>query len=99
MSWILILSMAVVVFVNRFIFLEPKVNLLLPNYIVRMLNYAAPCLFTAMCVQVIWVQESKIVLAYLYGVLSCLLFSLILRYTLVNVCCSLMMFYCFINMI
>ena len=99
MSWILILSMAVIVFLNRFILLEPKVKLKLPNYIVRMLNYAAPCLFTAMCLQIIWVQESKVIPAYIYGGLSCLLFSLILRYTLVNVCCSLMMFYCFINII
>lgn len=59
MSWTLIFAIAALVFFNRYLFLEPRVQLKLPYFVQRMLHYAAPCLLTAMCIPVIFFDPEQ----------------------------------------
>ncbi|MBP6562954.1 MAG: AzlD domain-containing protein, partial [Neisseriaceae bacterium] len=49
MSWGLLLLLAAIVFVNRYVFLEPRVPVRLPAVFNEALSYSAPCLLTAIC--------------------------------------------------
>lgn len=49
MSWMLIAALAVVLFFNRYLFLEPKLPLQIPSFVQQALGYSAPCLLTAIC--------------------------------------------------
>lgn len=44
MSWYLLFVLTAVTFFNRYVFLEPKTTIRLPNFALYMLKYAAPCL-------------------------------------------------------
>ena len=58
MTWMLLLSLAFLVFINRYFFLEPRVNLELPQIFRQMLQYSAPCLLTAICAPIIFFKET-----------------------------------------
>ena len=60
MSWILILTLALIVFFNRYIFLEPAVPLRMPAVINKALKYSAPCLLTAICGPIILMDRGVI---------------------------------------
>lgn len=57
MSWLLIIMLSLLVFLNRYIFLDPNLRLRLPNFIQGMLHYSAPCLLTAICIPVIFFNQ------------------------------------------
>lgn len=70
MSWTLIFAIAALVFLNRYLFLEPRVDIRLPYFVRRMLHYSAPCLLTAMCIPVIFfdtTQQLRPILSNIYG--------------------------------
>ena len=93
MTWTLLLALAAVVFFNRYVFLEPAVAVRLPKLVERMLHYAAPCLLAAICVPIVFYDDTGVWRgvagnAYLYAGLFCcavawwskrVLFSLVLR--------------------
>ncbi|EOZ2281362.1 AzlD domain-containing protein, partial [Acinetobacter baumannii] len=54
MNWFIILGLAVVIFFNRYFFLEPAISIKIPNFLERMLKYAAPSLLTAICIPIIF---------------------------------------------
>lgn len=58
MTWALLLTLAAVVFFNRYVFLEPKVAIRLPKLLERMLHYAAPCLLAAICVPIVFYDDA-----------------------------------------
>lgn len=60
MSWFLIIALALIVFFNRYIFLEPTVPLKLPVIINKALKYSAPCLLTAICGPIILMDHGAI---------------------------------------
>ena len=60
MSWWLLLCLALIVFFNRYILLEPKVIIRLPWIIQQMLQYSAPCLLIAICAPIIFFQGDQL---------------------------------------
>lgn len=97
MTWILLFSLALIVFVNRYFFLEPKIAFKLPKFIERMLQYSAPCLLTAICTPIILFNGHDFrnlpLDAYFLTAIICVILALISRKILVNLSLSLLCFY------
>lgn len=97
MTWTYIFILAAIVFFNRYLFLEPKVDVKFPHFFEKMLKYSAPCLLTAICAPIIFYQDDTFrVFAnnpYLYGAIFCVLMILWLKKTLLSIILSLVFFY------
>lgn len=97
MSWYLLLTLAGVVFFNRYVFLEPRLPLRLPALFTRSLRYAAPCLLTAICGPIIVADNGVLRTfpdnAYFWGTVFSVMFALFIRNTLLSVIFSMVMFY------
>lgn len=57
MSWFLLIILAIVVFMNRYILLEPNLPLRLPKWFQQSLQYSAPCLLTAIATPIVFMDE------------------------------------------
>ena len=97
MTWTYILILAAIVFFNRHLFLEPKVDVKFPHFFEKMLKYSAPCLLTAICAPIIFYQDDAFRAfannPYLYGAIFCVLMILWLKKTLLSIILSLVFFY------
>ena len=97
MTWTYILILAAIVFFNRYLFLEPRVDIKFPHFFEKMLNYSAPCLLTAICAPIIFYQDDAFRAfannPYLYGAIFCVLMILWLEKTLLSIILSLVFFY------
>ncbi|MFO6296922.1 AzlD domain-containing protein [Rahnella selenatireducens] len=97
MSWLLLLSLAGIVFFNRYVFLEPRLPVRLPLFIHQALKYAAPCLLTAICGPIIVAQDGVLRVfpdnPYFWGTVFSVLFALFIRSTVTVVMLSMVMFY------
>ena len=97
MTWTYILILAGIVFFNRYLFLEPKVDVKFPHFFEKMLKYSAPCLLTAICAPIIFYQDDAFRAfannSYLYGAIFCVLMILWLKKTLLSIILSLVFFY------
>jgi len=97
MSWLLILTLAAIVFFNRYIFLEPNIPLKIPPLINKALKYSAPCLLTAICGPIILMDHGIIREfpnnPYFLGAIFSVIISLLIRNIVVAVLLSLAVFY------
>ena len=97
MTWTYILILASIVFFNRYLFLEPRVDVKFPHFFEKMLKYSAPCLLTAICAPIIFYQDDTFRAfannPYLYGAIFCVLMILWLKKTLLSIILSLVFFY------
>lgn len=97
MTWTYIFILAAIVFFNRYLFLEPKVDVKFPHFFEKMLKYSAPCLLTAICAPIIFYQDDTFRAfannPYLYGAIFCVFMILWLRKTLLSIILSLVFFY------
>lgn len=96
MSWGLLLLLAAIVFVNRYVFLEPRVPVRLPAVFNEALSYSAPCLLTAICGPIIMGSSGLAGLPsnpYLYGALVSVLLALKIKSMVLSVLLSLASFY------
>lgn len=97
MTWTYIFILAAIVFFNRYLFLEPKVDVKFPHFFEKMLKYSAPCLLTAICAPIIFYQDDAFRAfannPYLYGAIFCVLMILWLKKTLLSIILSLVFFY------
>ena len=97
MTWTYILILAAIVFFNRYLFLEPRVDIKFPHFFEKMLKYSAPCLLTAICAPIIFYQDDAFRAfannPYLYGAIFCVLMILWLEKTLLSIILSLVFFY------
>ena len=97
MTWTYILILAAIVFFNRYLFLEPRVDIKFPHFFEKMLKYSAPCLLTAICAPIIFYQDDAFRAfannPYLYGAIFCVLMILWLKKTLLSIILSLVFFY------
>lgn len=97
MSWTLLFTLASCVFINRYLFLDPKLNLKPPIWFDRMLQYSAPCLLTAMCVPIVFFEEmiprQLPFNAYFMGTCICIFLALLSKKLLMNLALSLACFY------
>ena len=97
MTWLLLLSLALIVFLNRYFFLEPKVAFKLPHWIENMLQYSTPCLLTAICAPIVFFNDQQLralpLDAYFLTAIICIVLALISKKILVNLGLSLLCFY------
>lgn len=97
MTWSLLLGLASIVFLNRYFFLEPRVNIKLPTFFRQMLQYSAPCLLTAICAPIVFFQGNdfrEIPLdPYFIAAVLTVIFALIFKKILVSLLLSLLCFY------
>ena len=97
MTWTYILILAAIVFFNRYLFLEPRVDVKFPHFFEKMLKYSAPCLLTAICAPIIFYQDDTFRAfannPYLYGAIFCVLMILWLKKMLLSIILSLVFFY------
>ena len=97
MTWTYILILAAIVFFNRYLFLEPRVDIKFPHFFEKMLKYSAPCLLTAICAPIIFYQDDAFRAfannPYLYGAIFCVFMILWLEKTLLSIILSLVFFY------
>lgn len=99
MSWILLLTLAAVVFFNRYLFLEPAVPVRLPSLIREALKYSAPCLLTALCGPIILLDHDELreltVNPYLYGTVAGVVIAFFVRQMVLSVLLCMTVFYLF----
>jgi len=97
MSWLLLFTLAGVVFFNRYVFLEPRLPVRLPACINQALKYAAPCLLTSICGPIIVAQDGVLRAfpdnSYFWGTVFSVMFALFIRNTVAVVILSMVMFY------
>lgn len=97
MTWILLFSLAVIVFANRYFFLEPKISIQLPQYAQQMLRYSAPCLLTAICTPIIFFDGEQLrdlpLDPYFLTAILAVIFALVLKRILLSLGLSLLSFY------
>ncbi|MGJ3290475.1 AzlD domain-containing protein [Klebsiella sp. PL-2018] len=97
MTWALLLTLAAVVFVNRYVFLDPNTPLKMPQVFHDALRYSAPCLLTAICGPII-LMENGIVRAfpgnpYFLGAIYAVVSAIFIRQMVASVLTSLLVFY------
>lgn len=99
MTWILLLTLAAVVFFNRYFFLEPNVSIELPECVQQMLSYSAPCLLTAICTPIVFFNGDQLrslpLDPYFITAILCIIFTVLFKKILFNFVLSLCAFYLF----
>lgn len=96
MSWLLIFTLAAVLFLNRYLLLEPRLPLRIPNIVRQALGYSAPCLLTAICGGIILNGGTIYELPtnpYWYATIFTVLCAWLIRNMLLSVLTSLAGFY------
>lgn len=62
MIWLTIILMTAVVFVSRYLFLEPRLPLRLGPRTTRFLSYSAPAILTAIAAPIVFMPEGELAL-------------------------------------
>ncbi|MDZ5602521.1 AzlD domain-containing protein [Pseudomonas sp. RP23018S] len=97
MIWLLIVAMGVVVFINRYAFLEPRLPLRLSANARQFLGFAVPGMLTAICGPIIFLPERELDLSllnpYLLGALAAVVLMLWTRRVLLSMLLSLAIFF------
>ena len=100
MSWGLLLVMSLIIFINRYVFLEPRVQVKFPQIFEEMLKYSAPCLLTAICVPLIFFDGENLrnlpFNAYFLTAVLCIVLAKCWSKILVSLIMSLCGFYLFL---
>ena len=63
MIWAIIGGMTLILFFNRYLFLEPRLPIRLNRGVKEFLGFAVPGLLTAICGPIIFVQDHQLVLS------------------------------------
>ena len=96
MIWLLIFALAGIVLFNRYLLLEPRLPVRLPNFIRQALQYSAPCLLTAICGPILLGETGLSGLAsnpYTYAAVFSVGCALVIKNMLQSVLVSLAGFY------
>lgn len=96
MMWLLIFTLAGIVLFNRYLLLEPRLPIRLPNFVRQALQYSAPCLLTAICGPILLGDTGISGLAtnpYSYAALFSIGCALLINNMLLSVLASLAGFY------
>lgn len=98
MTWGLFFVLAAVVFCNRYLLLEPRLPLHLPDWLKRSLNYSAPCLLSAVAAPIVFEHSQMLSVTtwnqpYVWGALCCMFLAYRLKNTLLVILLSLLIFY------
>ena len=84
MIWLIILSMAVVVFMSRHLLLEPKLPIRLSKNALTFLSYSAPAVLTAILAPIVFVPEDQLAISIHNPYLTCALVATVLAYVTRN---------------
>lgn len=84
MIWLMICSMAAVVFISRHLLLEPKLPLRLSKNTQTFLSYSAPAVLTAIFAPIVFVQEGKLDLSLDNSYLICAVVATVLAFVTRN---------------
>lgn len=103
MTWTLLLTLAAIVFVNRYVFLEPRLPVRMPRLLRDALKHSAPCLLTAICGPIM-LMDKGVPRAfpdnpYLWGTVFAVAIAFFVRSMVVAVLSSLLVFYAFVFML
>ncbi|MDH0650118.1 AzlD domain-containing protein [Pseudomonas sp. GD03858] len=97
MIWLLIVAMGVVVFLNRYAFLEPRLPLRLSSNARQFLGFAVPGMLTAICGPIIFLPGHQLDLnplnPYLLGALVAIALVLLTRSVLLSMLASMLIFF------
>ncbi|AKJ43467.1 AzlD domain-containing protein [Pragia fontium] len=97
MIWLTIFIVALVVFFNRYVFLEPNLPIRLSPAIKKLLSFSIPAILTAICGPIIFLHEEGGLRdlplnPYIVGAIISVLLAMFIRNTLVSVILSLAIF-------
>ncbi|AUH02238.1 AzlD domain-containing protein [Pectobacteriaceae bacterium CE70] len=97
MSWALLLTLAVIVFVNRYVFLDPNVPVRMPQIFHDALQYSAPCRLTGICSPIILMKNNVVRVfsdnPYLWEAICAVVIAFFVRQMVASVLTSLPVFY------
>jgi len=97
MTWLLIFAMGLVVFLNRYAFLEPRLPLRLSSNARQFLGFAVPGMLTAICGPIIFLPGHELDLSltnpYLLGSLVAIGLVLLTRSVLLSMLASMLIFF------
>ena len=99
MTWVLILAMGAIVFLNRYAFLEPRLPLRLSSNARQFLGFAVPGMLTAICGPIVFLPGHQLDLSlsnpYLVGSVVAVVLVLLTRSTLISMLLSMAFFFVF----
>ncbi len=99
MIWIIIAGMTLILFFNRYLFLEPRLPIRLNRGVREFLGFAVPGMLTAICGPIIFVKHHEVDLSlgnpYLLAGLCAIGLMLWSRNVLLSVALSVGLFYLF----
>ncbi|ENX33126.1 hypothetical protein F889_03061 [Acinetobacter colistiniresistens] len=98
MSWSLLILLAIVVFMNRYMLLEPNIPLRLPKWFQQSLQYSAPCLLTAIATPIVFMDEQgsfreTLLNPYFLATILTIAIAYKIKHTLLTIFLSLACFY------
>jgi len=97
MIWLTLSLMALIIFVSRYLFLEPRLPVKLNEKTLQFLSYAAPAVLTAIAAPIVLVHEHTLQLSlqnnYLIGAVIACLLAYFTRNTLLTVLVSMSIFF------
>ena len=99
MIWTIIGGMTLILFFNRYLFLEPRLPIRLNRWVKEFLGFAVPGMLTAICGPIIFVKDHRLDLSadnpYLLAGLCAIGLMLWTRNVLLSVVLSVALFYLF----
>ncbi|QYJ91926.1 AzlD domain-containing protein [Shewanella halotolerans] len=97
MIWLTMLAMTAVIFLSRYLFLEPKLPLRLSKNTLQFLGYSAPAVLTAIAAPILFVRDQQLAFTFDNSYLICGLVAVLLAYftrnTLLTVLVSMALFF------
>ena len=97
MSWWLLIALASIVFINRYMLLEPNLPLRLPKWFQQSLQYSAPCLLTAIATPIVFMDgqafRETLLNPYFLATIITVLIAYFIKHTLWTILLSLSCFY------
>lgn len=97
MSWFVLVILALVVFINRYILLEPNLPLRLPKWFQQSLQYSAPCLLTAIATPIVFMEGStfreSLFNPYFLSTILTVMIAYFIQRTLLTIILSMACFY------
>ncbi|MBW8182339.1 AzlD domain-containing protein [Shewanella nanhaiensis] len=85
MIWLTIITMAILVFASRYLFLEPKLPVRLSKNTLTFLSYSAPAVLTAIFAPIVFIQEGELALSLDNSYLIAAVLAAVLAFTTRNI--------------
>lgn len=97
MMWLTIILMALIIFISRYLFLEPKLPLKLSEQALAFLSYSAPAVLTAILTPIVFIVEGELQISlanpYLISAVAAVALALITKNTLLTTVLSMLLFF------